>query len=278
MFIVYIKSGDEIVSRQRHTRIGIDLLKLIARHGYRIFDLNTARGLAPQVGIQDSYLPQVLTYLKQDRWIFPLRNGVYALDVAFLGDIPLHEHEIAMNLLTPSAISHFSALQYHGLTDQVPFVTYLSTPSSVKIPRLSKKTPQGCLINGLLYKIIKVPDTSFFGFVETWESSSKILYTDREKSLLDGLTSPQYCGGLSEVLHAFESHVGQIDIKKIIEYSLRLSIATSKRLGWALEEVGVPPEKLKPLLKRSIKSYTNLDSHQESSGSYNRKWMIRENL
>lgn len=266
------------MTRQRHTRIGIELLKLIARHGYRIFDLGVARELAPKVGIQQSYLPQVLTYLKHDQWIFPLRNGVYALDISFLGGIPIHEHEIAMHLVEPSAIAYFSAFQYHGLTDQIPFVTYISAPSKAKVAHLTQKNEKGYLVLGLPYKIVKIPEKSFFGFEEKWEGSSKIIYTDKEKTLLDGLSHPQYCGGFQEVLHAFRAARDQIDINKIIRYSLQMSVATSKRLGWILEYLEIPEAKMRPLLKRPIQSFTDLDAHRDSFGSYNRKWMIRENL
>lgn len=266
------------MKRRRHTRVGIELLKLIARHGHRIFDLKIAQKLASEAGVQESYLPQVLTYLKQDRWIFPLKKGLYALDISFLGGVPLHEHEIAMYLLTPSAISHFSAFQYHGLTDQLPFVTYISTSQNTKVPRLSNKNEQGYLINGLPYKIIKIHNSSFFGFIEYWEGNSKIVYTDKEKTLLDGLNTPQYCGGFQEVLHALQSNIQQIDIKKIIHYSLQMSIATSKRLGWILDKLAISQEKLKPLLKRPVKSFIKLDPFRESFGPYNHKWKIRENL
>lgn len=264
--------------RSRHTRQGIELLKSIARHGFRIFTLETAKSLSKEVGMNESYVSPALTYLRQDGWIYLIKNGLYALDISFLGGVPLHKHEVAMHLVSPAAISHFSALQYHGLIDQIPLVTYISTVSGAKIPRLSRKNDQGLLINGSTYKIIKVQKNAYFGFTERWESNTKIIYTDKEKTLLDGLISPHLCGGFQEVLHVFQTKLDQVDIQKLLNYSQHLPAATSKRLGWVLEKLGVSEEILAPLRTRPIQYCVKLDAHHENVGPYNRQWSLRENL
>lgn len=266
------------MQRQRHTLIGIEMLRLLARDGYRIFDIETARSFAKKVGISSMYLPSALTYLKQNNYIYTLKNGLYALDIAFLGGIPLHEHEIAMFLVKPAAISHFSSFQYHGLTDQIPFVVYISTLRGSKPPRLSNKTDMGDTINGTPYKFIHYKAEHYFGFINRWEGSTKIIYTDFERSLLDGLMHPHLCGGIQEVLYAFERNITKINIPRIVEYALKLETATAKRLGWVLDNLGIDIKTLDPLLSLPIKSYNKFNVRADSHGQYNRKWMIQENL
>lgn len=49
-------------------------------------------------------------------------------------------------------------------------------------------------------------------------NEARIRITHPERTLVDGLTAPQYCGGLPEVLHAFT-----------------VRAPNAKRLGWILE-------------------------------------------
>ena len=104
----------------KKTHIGVDLIRRIAAEGDRIFSTERARELAPEVGLKDSYLREALYHLRRNGWIVPLRRGLYALSASVPGVTPAHEFEVAMALVSPAAISHWSALHYRGLTDQVP--------------------------------------------------------------------------------------------------------------------------------------------------------------
>ena len=107
-------------TRQKRTLVGIDLYRRLAEEGHRVFTTAKARELAPHVGIKESYLLECLHHLQQDRWIVPLRRGLYALSSTTPGVHDAHEFEIAMSLVSPAAISHWSAIRHHGLTEQVP--------------------------------------------------------------------------------------------------------------------------------------------------------------
>ena len=101
--------------------------------------------------------------------------------------------------------------------------------------------------------------------------------TDPERTLVDGLSMPQYCGDFAEVVHAFEARGEQLDVERIVGYALQLDAATAKRLGWVLEELGYAVEKLDVLLDVPIKGYRRLDPTGPRRGSCNRRWMIQEN-
>lgn len=102
--------------------------------------------------------------------------------------------------------------------------------------------------------------------------------TDPERTLLDGLAMPQYCGDFSEVLSAFQRHRSRLNLPRIIDYALRFDIATAKRLGWVLEQQGIAVKELDRLLTVPIKGYRTLDGTAPRKGPYNRRWMIQENL
>ena len=103
----------------KKTQIGVELVRRIAAEGDRIFSTARARELAPEVGLKDAYLMEALYHLRRNGWIVSLRRGLYALSTSVPGTIPVHEFEIAMALVSPAAISHWSALHHHGLSEQL---------------------------------------------------------------------------------------------------------------------------------------------------------------
>ena len=102
--------------------------------------------------------------------------------------------------------------------------------------------------------------------------------TDPERTLLDGLSLPQYCGDFSEVLHGFDVRGAGLNLQRIIDYALNLDAATVKRLGWVLERQGVEPSRLERLASLPIKGYRKLDPTGPRRGPCNQRWMIQENL
>ena len=106
----------------------------------------------------------------------------------------------------------------------------------------------------------------------------KAQITNIEKTLLDGLTSPEYCGDFNEVLHGFKMGKDRIRIQVIVEYALKLEKAVAKRLGFILEGMGIEDKYLDALLKLPMKSYCKFDPSGPVKGQYNSKWKIRENL
>jgi predicted transcriptional regulator of viral defense system len=100
----------------------------------------------------------------------------------------------------------------------------------------------------------------------------------KERTLLDGLHSPQYCGDFQEVLYAFKMANENVNLDKLMDYSLLLDDAISKRLGWVLEVLGHNDTQLTKLLDRPINGYRKLDPSQPLSGPCNKKWKIYENI
>ena len=260
--------------------VGIELARLLAHEGDRVFSTDRARELAPRVGIEDAYLCEALYHLRRNGWIVSLRRGLYALSSAVPGVIPTHEFEIAMALVEPSAISHWSALHYHTLTEQVPRTVFVTTTTEMSIPRLrkAKQSGDGYPVADAIYKFIQVRPERFFGTERVWVGEGRVSITDLERTLLDGLSMPQYCGDFAEVLHAFEVGSSRLNIERIIRYALRLNMATVKRLGWVLEYLGLHPDHLEQLAELPIKGYRKLAPTGPRKGPYNNRWMVQENL
>jgi predicted transcriptional regulator of viral defense system len=265
-----------------HSGSGVELVRRLAVEGDRIFTFARARELAPGVRLSNGYLRQALHHLTKMGWIVRLRKGLYAISSSVPGVSPAHEFEIAMALAEPAAISHWSALHHHGLTEQVPRKVFVLTTTAASVPRvrgsMAAKGSQGYPIGGTTYQFIQVKPERFFGTERVWIGEARVTITDPERTLLDGLSMPHYCGDVAEVLHAFQVRGVDLNLERIIEYALKLDAATAKRLGWVLERQGVEPAKLERLALLPIKGYRVLDPTGPRKGPCNRRWMIQENL
>ena len=259
------------------------MVRLLAYEGDRIFTTDRARELAPRVGLKDAYLAEALYHLRKNNWIVSLRRGLYALSPTVPGVVAAHEFEVAMALVDPATISHWSALHYHGLTEQIPRDVFVLTTTDAWIPRPRKDEPgsrprAGFPVGDTRYRFIQVKSDRFFGGEKVWIGEARVSITDLERTLLDGLSMPQQCGGFAEVLHALRVGMDRLNTERIIEYAIRLGVTTAKRLGWALESLGVPRSELEELVGLPIRGYRKLDPTGPRRGPCNGRWMVQENL
>jgi predicted transcriptional regulator of viral defense system len=265
--------------KNRKTTTGVEMVRFLAGKGKRIFNVKDARSVAPKVGIRPAYVKEALFLLARNGWIAGIKRGLYLIENPMAGGPPVHEYEIAQALVPNCAISHWSALHYHRMTEQVPRKVFATATTRTWVPYVRGDGRKGGYPVGKThYQFIRVKPKRFFGHMFVWVGEVKVKMTDVERTLLDGLTMPQFFGGFQEVLHAFEAYAGKVDLGKIIEYVLRLDASVAKRLGWVLEKQGVGLKKLAPLAEASTKSFHKLNPSGPDTGLCNRRWMIRENL
>ncbi len=119
---------------------------------------------------------------------------------------------IASELVEPSYISSYSALLFHGISQQVPkYVECVTTKNTLKYPKL-----------GLVYH--KIPTSLFYGYRKHKKGNSYIFVAEPEKALIDGL----YLGVFSEKdLQRFE---GNMKKEKLREFASRFKGKGSKKL------------------------------------------------
>jgi predicted transcriptional regulator of viral defense system len=161
-------------------------------------------------------------------------------------------------------------------------MVFVLTTAETSVPRLRghklNRTKNGYPIGETVYQFIRVKSKRFFGTDKVWIGDGRVTITDPERTLLDGLSMPQYCGDFAEVLHAFERRGRDLNLERMIDYALKWDRAMTKRLGWVLEKQGVEMELLEPLVQVPIKGYRKLDPTGPRRGTCNRRWMIQENL
>ena len=266
--------------------LGLQLLREQAREGRVIFTAKEARITADRLGISEGHLRKLLHQLVGSGWLVRLRDGLYAGTGKLSGEMDIHPFAIATHLVTPSAISHWSAMSHHGLTEQIPHVVTAFTPKRFMTPSLRTRTRRNTLskqaweIEGVRYEYVIVKPEFFFGSEEIWvDQNFRVPVTDKERTMLEGFASPRMFGGMGEVLGILEQHVVELDIKKLVEYALRYGKSSViKRVGWALEQAGVPPESVAPLAQVPVSGYRVLDPTHARIGPCDSRWMIQNNL
>jgi predicted transcriptional regulator of viral defense system len=168
-------------------------------------------------------------------------------------------------------LSYATAMEIHGMVTQPQLVFYITT--------LKPHRPMRS--HSVEFRFIHSYKKYFFGLFEHWVTKQeKVKASDLERTIIDCLKLPEYCGGLTEVAKGLWIRRQDIDIKRIIKYAVKLNIgAVTSRLGFLLElyKIGTPEdwELLSPHL---TKSYVRLDPLLLSEGKYLRKWRLQLNV
>lgn len=262
---------------------GMTLLSHVIEQVGPLFTSAEAHAAAPELAPQR--VNAVLSQLAQAGWIERLKRGTYAVTTSIF-EATIHPYAVATFLVSPVAISHWSALNHHGFTTQIPPMIQASTPSTVVTPEMRRGEayrPRGRSVwraLGFEFEFVQVQAHHFFGFDETWISRwHRVAVTDPERTLLDLFAAPHVFGSLQVGLETLEAELKRLDAAKLVGYALRYDVgAVIKRLGWAMESLGVPDSVTAPLLAYPIQSYSQLDPTAPPNGTPIARWQLRHNL
>jgi predicted transcriptional regulator of viral defense system len=269
-----------------HESQGFRLLRELFTHGKQIFNMDDTKIAANAQNISSSKLSKILSNLTKQGRILRLRRGLYVS--LGLGEeyTSIHAFVISSYLIQPSVISHWSALQHHGLTEQIPQIITASTTKKILTPSMREKQESKLKakhawdIAGVRYEYTHVQKKHDFGIEKIWlDEHFNVSITDKERTLLDVFIYPKMFGGIGEALGLLENSLPIIDIQKLVDYAIQYDKKSiAKRLGWALEYFGVPAKKLQPLLKVPIHYFCRLDASSPAKGPCDTHWMIQNNL
>ncbi len=215
-----------------------------------------------------------LSALTRGGWIVRLKQGTYFVcpfETGKEGGVTEHEFVIASHLVEPYAVGLWSALNRHGLTEQIPDRVYVL--STQRVSRSVKK------IGSAIYQIVVVGKKRFFGTQEMWFGARKALITDLEKTLLDALLSPEYCGGMVEVVKSFRTALPKLDVEKLAQYARRIGKGVLfKRLGVLMDTFKPGFQQRAVWAKEISKGVSLFDPTGEHQGPIVSRWNIRMNV
>lgn len=240
-------------------QVTIDILKAIAREG-QVFTLEQ---LHRQTEIPKNVLSVMLSRWEDRGLVERIERGKYLIIPleSEKGKYTLHEFVIASHLVQPSAIAYWSALHYHGLTEQIPITVFVQTTARKKNRQLE--------VFGVDYRIVRVKPEKFFGFKKEWIEETSVTVTDREKTVIDCLDRPEYAGGIVEAAKALEN--ASLDRENLSRYALMIgNNAVVRRLGYLSEQAGVPLDLPLP----TSRNYLLLDPTMPRQGENDPRWRL----
>ena len=201
--------------------------------------------------------------------------------------------EILQSLRPRSYFSHYTAIRLHGLTEQDPKTIYITehpvnserrhtplTQDSIdaafkRPPRITQQVGTSgdirvCIVNG----------SSNSGVVdfEMREGSSRpfsVQVTGIERTLIDATVRPAYCGGVAEVLRAFENARNKMSANRMraLLQKMEYLYPYHQAIGFYLERAGFTESALK-LFAELPQSFDFYLSHDLGATDYVKRWRL----
>lgn len=257
------------------------LLNALSADGKAVFTFEDA--LAAANG-QSANLPRLLSGLTRKRWLLRLERGKYLilpLSAGMEGLYTAHEFVLASRLVQPYAIGYWSALHYHGFTEQLPHTVTVISPvrrRDVAIDEL-----------GFRCHFVVVAPERFFGLVTVLIDDQPVVITDPARTVLDCLDRPDLCGGIVEAAKGLAGYARRADAQpaRLAEHATRLgNQAIVKRLGYLAEQLDLPARFPDAGWSAAMADwqcglsagFARLDPRLPAVGPYDRAWRLRLNV
>ena len=168
-------------------------------------------------------------------------------------------------------LSHATAMELHGMLTQPQLVVTVTTPK----PRRSVTTL------GVPFRFIHCQRRQLFGLTEHWVTKQEqVRVSDPERTIIDGLKQPEYCGGVTEVAKGLWMRRQDLNVDTLLGYAKRIGVgAVLRRLGFLLEtyEMAHAPE-LDRLRHALTATYVRLDPILPAEGKRLRRWRLQLNV
>ena len=168
-------------------------------------------------------------------------------------------------------LSHCTAMEAHQMLTQPQLVVYVST--------LNPKRARS--IMGMEFRFVRCTKKQIFGIEEHWATKQdKVRVSDIDRTIIDGLKQPEYCGGITEVAKGLWMQREKVSPERLVEYAIRLNIgAVIRRLGYLLELYELGTDKTaKALTNRLTNTYVSLDPVLPNQGKHLHRWRLRLNV
>jgi predicted transcriptional regulator of viral defense system len=249
------------------------LLSTLAKEGKSIIALSDISRI---LGASYSYAKVIADRLRKKKWLIQMTQGRYIISPLSAGiesDYTEHEFVVASELAKKRSyyIAYWSALNHYGYTEQTPFTVFVATTS--RIPNTS--------VHGVDYKFVTVNKIKFFGTRNHLIGKQKIILSDKNKTIVDALDHPEYCGGIVEVAKCLWNAKTDISFETIIDYSKKMHNSTIiKRLGYLADILKLEiPSSLYDQMHTLIGSGRSwLDPHSTKNKKSNLKWNLFVNV
>ncbi len=223
---------------------------------YPVFDLKTFAIIA---AANKDYAKVYIHRLKEKGLVFNLQRDRYT--------VHRDPFIVASRVIWPSYISLWSALNFHGLTDQVP--------STISVVTSRKK--RATVVEFMNARIVfeHINPRYYFGSYKELYDGFEVFIAEREKAVIDGVLLRRI--SLSAITEMIKEHIKEVDIEKLVKYiTMTGNKSLAKRMGYVFCSFGHDFfDELEPLIYRTP---LLLDYSLPKRGKTDRRWGIIDNM
>jgi len=205
-----------------------------------------------------------------------IKSGLFVIVPAEMGSSTTYAgnpYLTAMRLAgqADSFISHASAMEIHRMVTQPQLGIFVSSTNRVR----------NCTVTGTEFHFVRIKLEHSFGTLKHWATKQEAVnISDLERTVMDGLRQPEYCGGITDVAKGLWMRHSDMQSDKLVDYALRLNVgAVTRRLGYLLELYGIAPGPALEKLRTSVTAtYVPLDPTLPHEGSFLKRWRLQINI
>jgi predicted transcriptional regulator of viral defense system len=224
--------------------------------------------------------------LKKIRLAFPNRAEIrYCFDAVSV-------YELALSLTPKSYLTHHTALYLHELIDDEPNDVYVNSEQSVK-PRWDTELDQQSIDRAFQRPVRTTSNIATYDKWRICQVSGKqtgalgvvskqlpgelsVQTTGIERTLVDAVVRPIYCGGISTVQACFRKAKGKLSarlLKKTLQ-ELDYLYPYHQSIGFLLERAGVFSESEIKAFLQMPKTYDFYLEHHMEDPQYSSRWRL----
>ncbi len=247
----------------QNINLELRLLLTLEEKGLSVFTIDDAKG---NLKTTDSSVWHVLNGLVNKKRIRRIERSRYLLIPAKAG-IEGYWSEypwvVLPHLIDVYYVGFWTAMNYWGMTEQIPYTVFVATT----------KRKRNLKFGNQKFEFITLSKKKFFGFVKEKADKKEFFnISSKEKTIVDGLMHPEYCGGIVEVTKAMWNARKEVNWQTVIEMAEKVEInVVLKRLGYLLSILNIEEdisEKTREKIKKSPYQYldptTNRDKIENS--------------
>ena len=260
-------------------RSGTRLFTGLLEQGKKTFTLEDAGAIT---GLRNQSLSNFIYRLRKNGFATKIEAGLYNLvplemgrETEYFGNQYVVARELIRKKLKAEDpqyyFSHASAMEIHQMVTQPQFVVYATIPQQI----VSKA------IMGVEFRFISTEAKFLFGYKPYWITQDEMIYvSDLERTVIDGLKAPQYCGSLTEVAKGFWIKRKSMNMETLVAYAEKLGKGSvCGRLGYLLEIYGELNVSFEKRLQAKLgTSYSPLDPSMPRGGNHFSKWKLMLNI
>lgn len=214
----------------------------------------------------------VLYRLKRKGRVEEIERGKYLLVPARAGyepswsEVPLL---LVPHLIDTYYVGFWTALNYWGMTEQVPRTMFIATT----------KRRRDVQYGPTKFEFVTLAKRKFFGFVREAITGGSFTISSREKTIVDCLLYPRYCGGLEEAVKGIWNGRKDLNFETLLDFSKRIGVSVvERRLGYVLDVLQIEKKMRSKLAQGKLVGFMWLDPlGPKTAPTYSREYGLAIN-